>query len=189
MPPKDRRAAPGAKGAVASLRHLKGLMVRPLALERREGRLQLVLIERRRASRPEQPAWLVELGAELRERLVAHDDAAAVMRHLLFVFGELRHQGWPGVAILPAPLLTKALVQAEMLASDGMTPPLADFIARLRQLQEAAERHSGRDRHARESAPGPDLVVSEATPEEFEAMTRGWVDTVPPRLALIDGDA
>ena len=71
VPVKDRRGAPGAKGTTGSLRRLKGLLGRPLGLERRGGRLRVVLIDRRRASPADQPPSLSQLRAELRARLLA----------------------------------------------------------------------------------------------------------------------
>ena len=103
VPVKDRRAAPGAKGTTGSLRRLKGLLGRPLGLERRGGRLRVVLIDRRRASPADRPPSLSQLRAELRARLLAHehDCTARVMRH----FEEFQEMERSWVGTLPPGLV------------------------------------------------------------------------------------
>ena len=187
MPVKDRRAAPGAKG---SLRQLKGLLGRPLGLEWRGGQLHVVLIDRRRASPADQPPSLSQLRAELRARLLAHehDHTAQVMRHLVFVHDVLGRKGWPGAGALPGQVLGKALVQAEMLASEEPSPSLAMIVERLRLLQVAANLREERETRPKDFEIGERLEVSESTYEEFQEMERSWVGTLPPGLVRPDRD-
>ena len=190
VPVKDRRAAPGAKGTTGSLRRLKGLLGRPLGLERRGGRLRVVLIDRRRASPADQPPSLSQLRAELRARLLAHehDCTARVMRHLVFVHDELGRKGWPGVAALPGQVLGKALMQAEMLASQEPSPSLAEIVERLRLLKVAADLREERETRPKDFAMSERLEVSESTYEEVQEMERSWVGTLPPGLVRADRD-
>ena len=46
-PVEDRRAPESARGLDVSLRKLKGALGRPMALERRDGALHVVLVDRR----------------------------------------------------------------------------------------------------------------------------------------------
>lgn len=201
QPAVDRRADPATAG---SLHQLKGLLARPIGLERRAGRWHVVLVERRVKPEREAPPTLPQLRTELRARLLAHriDHAAEVMRHLVFVHDEMGQRGWPGVEALPAALLGKALVQATMLASDDPSPALALLIDRLRMVRAGAELReeraaaSARQEQSRAALPaappgaeskpapapqrqaeatGPDTVVSETTQEDFDEVERSWV--------------
>jgi hypothetical protein len=176
-PDAERRTH--ADAPVGSLRHLKGLLGRPIGLERRDGQLHVVLVERRRSPRTAQPA-LEPLRAELRARLLTHGtaDAARVMRHLVFVHDELGRGGWRGVEALPAPVLARALAQAEMLASAEASAPLSLLVDRLRLAQAAAGLRE--ERAARLAAGAASLEVSETTQEAFDEVERSWVGTFPP---------
>jgi hypothetical protein len=182
-PIKDRRAAPGAKGAVGFLRRLKGVLARPLELQRQDGRLRLVLVDRRRARPADGPPSLSASRDELRALLMLHgnEQATGVMRHLVLVHDELGRRGWPGVEALPAQVLNMALVQADMLASDEPTEALTMIIDHLRIAKVAAEL---REEHASRPPPpatGAPLEVSEVPRDEFDQLLRdGWVDTTPP---------
>jgi hypothetical protein len=187
MPAEDRRVA---AGAAAPLRRLKGLLVRPVGLERRGGQLHVVLVERRRARPEDQPPSLSQLRAELRARLLAHEDgrAAQVLRHLGFLHDELGRKGWRGVEALPAKVLGKALAQAEMLGSEEPSPALALLLEQLRPLHAAAELRDERAAQQNEFEAGGHVEVSEATHEEFDAMERSWVGTVPAGLSRPERD-
>lgn len=191
---KKKRAdggAPGARsgverrgplGSTGSLRWLKGLLGRPVALQRRNGKLHMVLVDRRRPAEAQRVQAMEKLRDELRTRLLGHEHAhaAQAMRHLVFVHDELGRRGWAGVEAMPPRVLRKALVQAQMLHDHEASTPLARMIDRMRVLLVAAElREERRERTAREVA-GEQLEVSETTHEEFEAMERSWVGTVPP---------
>ena len=187
-PVKDRRSGSGVKGTTGSLRRLKGLLGRPLGLERRDGRLHVVLVDRRRASPDDQSLSLPQLRAELRARLLAqgHDQTAHVMRHLVFVHDELGRKGWTGIEALPSQVLGKALVQAEMLASEEPSPSLAMLVERLRSLKLAADLREERKSRSKDLEAGGRIEVSSSTYEEFEAMERSWGGTLP--LALVRPD-
>lgn len=182
----DRRAPPGRRGLRYALRWLKGLLGRPMGLEWRGRQLHVVIVDRRRKPRADLPLTLSQMRAELRARLIAHehDNAARLMRHLVFVHDELGRKGWAGIGKLPARLLGKALVQAEMLNTEEPSAALAMVVDTLRPLHVAAEM---RQAHA---GGEPDLgadsrpEVSEATHEEYELMERSWVGTIPGGLSL-----
>lgn len=178
----ERRAPRPMPG---SLRWLKGLLARPLGFERRGLQLHLVLVDRRRPPVVERPMTLRELRAELRSRLVAHENehTAKMMRHLVFVHDELGRKGWPGVAALPPRVLRKARVQAEMLLSEEPSRAISSLIEQLRPLQVAAELRDERKAGAATEMDSR-VEVSEASHEEYEEMERSWVGTLPPDLTL-----
>jgi hypothetical protein len=189
IPAKDRRSADGAAG---SLRRLKGMLGRPIALERRDGHLSIVLVDRRRApaQQPSRSSSRRELCDALRARLLSNGRAETlhVMRHLVFVLNELERRNWRGVESLQGHLLGKAVVQAEMLLGDEASPLGATFLERLRTLKAAAEsREDGESGH-KNANPVASVEVFESTFEEFELMERSWVGTVPSGLAPLDPD-
>ena len=96
-PIKDRRS--GASGATTPLRKLKGLLVRPIGLERHDGKLKVVLAERRRPRPANEQPSLALLCAELSARMLTHeaDETARTMRHLILVHDALERRGWAGV--------------------------------------------------------------------------------------------
>ena len=136
----DRRAPASAKGLDVTLRKLKGALNRPLALQNREGRLHVVLVDRRRAPR-DAPLSLDQIRADLRTRLLVqqHELAVQVLRPLVRVHEQLCEGGWDTVGKLPADLLSKALQQALMLQRDDPSPALGTVIERLRIFKAAAE--------------------------------------------------
>lgn len=183
----DRRAPPGS---VSPLRRLKGLFVRPMALERRDGQLHLTLAERRKRPRhPDAEPTLAQLRAELRLRLLAHENAMAdkLMRHLVYVHDTLGTKGWKGLETLPAALLGKALVQAEILRGAEASAALDLLVERLRPMKVAADHRE--EEKARRVAESIDSrpEVSEATQEEFDLMERSWVGTLPGALRVEPG--
>lgn len=188
-PVKDRRGAVVSQGTPGSLRRLKGLMGRPMRLERRDGHLHVVLVDRRIALAADQsPLRLAALRTELRSHLLADesDSAVRVLGDLFVVYKELGRTGWLGVGALPSELLARALAQAEMLVGEAASPLLEELVLQLQRLQVAADRREARDARLTDSAFGGDLEVSEATHEEFEAMERSWVGSSP--SILVDGD-
>ena len=76
--------------------------------------------------------------AELGARLLVHDPATQVVRHLFIVHDELQAQGWTGVDALPAKVLDLALLEAEILHADEPSALLATIIAKLGELKAAA---------------------------------------------------
>lgn len=181
---KDRRAAPGVTGKSAPLRRLKGVLVRPLGLERRDGQLHLVLAERRRVPSVDAKPSLSQLCDELSARLLAYgpDYAARAMRHLVLVHDALGRKGWPGVAALPGTVLVEALAQAEMLASEEQSPSLEMIIEGLRPLQSAADLRDQRESRLQDFKIGENLEVSESTHAEFDHLQRSWAGTTPSEL-------
>ena len=182
-PLKDRRSRGGAG---APLQRLKGLLARPIGLERRDGKVQLVLKERRRAqgtaAHDADEATPSQLCTELSARLLAHetDHAVRTMRHLMFVHDVLDAKGWAGVAAMSGHVLTEALDQLELLAADDPSPQMDLLVARMRPLQRAAELRDERDaRYGTDFSVGSDLVVSESNFTEFETVERDWSETVP----------
>lgn len=184
-PRKERRAPRGAPG---STRWLKGLLGRPIALERRGGQLHLTLVERRRSPEVIELQQRQRLCDEVRVLLLdrGSDSEVAVLRHLALVLDVLVQRGWDGVAAMASGVLRKALMQAQLLESQDATPALSHLIERLRLLQVAASLREDRKR----GAPGPDYSqhaeVIEVSAEEFEATQRHWVNTVTPALEPAD---
>jgi hypothetical protein len=175
-PPVDRRARQATAGdANDSLRKVRGALGRPLAIERRDGQLQIVLVDRRRTAPADQAPLLADIRADLRIRLedLADTPAARLMRHLGAVSSELERRGWAGVEAMPGSVLGRALVQAEMLASTEASDLLTILIDRLRLLKAAAEVREERQAHSLTLRDGS-LLVSEATHEEFEASQLSW---------------
>src|SRR5687767_15464417 len=108
-PLKDRRVAPDA--APSSLRQLKGALNRPLGLQRSEGKLRVVLTERRRTRPANEKPSIGLLCAELSARLLAREaeDAAQAMRHLILVHDALERKGWLGIEQMSSQVLAKAI--------------------------------------------------------------------------------
>lgn len=179
-PQQERRS--NGDAPVGSLRHLKSLLGRPVGLERRGGQLHVVLVERRSSPRAGAQPALAPLRAELRARLLTHGsaDAARVMRHLVYVHDELGRNGWRGVEALPAPVLARALAQAEMLVSAEASGPLSLLIDRLRLAQAAAGLRAERAARLEAAAAAGSPEVSETTQEAFDEVERSWVGSFPP---------
>jgi hypothetical protein len=182
-PIKDRRTPAATTRAARLLRRLRGLLARPLRLQRQDGRLRVVLVDRRQARSADALPSLTESRDELRALLLLHgnEQATGVMRHLVRVHDALGRGGWPAVEALPSQVLGMALVQADMLSSDEPTAALATIIEHLRLAKVAAEL---REEHASRppGSPGAQaLEVSEVPRDKFDEWTReDWVDTSPP---------
>ena len=187
-PAKDRRSPGGVNGTADSLRRLKGMLGRPIALERRDGHLSIVLVDRRRA-RVQQASSSSrrELCHDLRARLLSDGRAETlhVMRHLVFVLDELERGNWRGVKSLQSHVLGKAAEQAQMLLGEAASPLAATFVERLHILKAAAASREERESRRNDAKP---LEVFESTFEEFESMQRSWIGTVPAELAPLDPD-
>ncbi|HET7528047.1 MAG TPA: hypothetical protein VFK10_19050, partial [Burkholderiaceae bacterium] len=160
MPLKDRRAAPGEAGT--SLRKLKGLLGRPIGLEHREGKLRVVLTERRRPRAPDEPPSLSQLCAELRARLLAHEHAEVqTMRQLIVVHDALDRRGWAGIEGMSAQVLAKAIAQAEALAAEEPSPHMDMLLEGLRPLQKAAWLREQREAHTHDDSRRQEFRVGE----------------------------
>lgn len=124
---------------------------------------------------------------ELFSRLVVHDPAKHIVRHLFVVHDEWRREGWPAVAALPSGVLGRALFEAEILAAEEPSPPFAAVVERLRRGRDAAEAREAReaiDAFEAEGDGGPPPVAEVADSDfaEFELMERSWAGTVPAAL-------
>lgn len=140
LPPvtRERRQSAGTPGSLA---WLKSLLGRPLRLVRRNGKLHLVLVDRRRPRDVLEAAAAAEIAEELRVRLLAHpsEGTAAAMRHVTLVHDMLVHQGWDAVQMLPAAVLGQAAVQARVLVTEAPSRRLAWFIEQLQTARVAAQ--------------------------------------------------
>jgi hypothetical protein len=182
MPLKDRRAAPNGKGS-GSLRKLKGLLARPIGLERREGKLHVVLTERRRPRPADEPPSLSQLCAELSARLLAHETSEVqTMRHLILVHDALDRRGWAAIEGMSALVLVKAMEQAEALAAEEPSPHMDMLIEGLRPLLKAADLRDQRESRQQDFRVGDNLEVTESDYAEFEDVETNWTGTVPAGL-------
>jgi len=181
MPLKDRRATPSGKGG--SLRKLKGLLARPLGIERREGKLHVVLTERRRQRPADEPPSLAHLCAELSARLLAHEASEVqTMRHLILVHDALERRGWTALEGMSALVLAKAIEQAQALATEEPSPHMDMLIEGLRPLHVAADLRDQRDSRMQDFRVGDNLEVSESDFADFEEVETNWAGTVPAGL-------
>ena len=181
-PRKERRAPRGTPG---STRWLKGLLARPVALERRDGQLHVTLVERRRTPEVIEQQERAALCDEVRVLLLQRgsDHEVAVMRHLVLSLDVLQTRGWDGVGAMASGVLRKALMQAQLLHSQESTPALDHLVERLRLLHVAAGLREDRKRGVASPDHSDHAEVTEASHEEFEAMQRDWVSTVSPALS------
>jgi hypothetical protein len=178
---QDRRAPDDATAKTSPLRRLKGVLGRPLGLERRDGQLHVVLAERRSAAPPDPRPSPAKLCEELGARLLTHDPqhVAKAMKQLMLVHEALASKGWPGVAALPGRVLNDALAQAETLASEESSLPLETFIEGLRPLPGAADSRAERDSCLQDFRI---VEVSESSYAEFDRLEQSWVGTTPSAL-------
>lgn len=186
-PPSHRKPSPdGAhpdrrepRGTVGSLSWFKSLLGRPLRLQRRGINVHIALVDRRRSPEAIKADELTQLRDELRARLLAHEHGhhVAALRHLVFVYDVLGHQGWHGVAAMDSRVLGKAMAQAQLLATAETSPALSALIEELRLLQVAAglreERQASR-RQQDAAAQAGGVEVREATTADFETTVRSW---------------
>jgi hypothetical protein len=183
-PLKDRRAAPDA--APSSLRQLKGALNRPIGLQRSEGKLRVVLTDRRRARPANEKPSVALLCAELSSRLLAHeaDEAAQAMRHLILVHDTLERKGWSGIEQMSSVVLAKATEQATLLTQEEPSPHMDTLIEGLRPLQAAAALREQREARLHERRLVDSAVeVSESEYTAFEDAEQDWSDaTVPADL-------
>lgn len=182
-PMKDRRAAPDAPAG--SLRKLKGMLNRPIGLERREGKLHVVLTERRRARPADETASAALLCAELSARLLAHEanETAQTMRHLILVHDALERKGWAGLEEMSSLVLDKAVEQAVLLAKEEPSPHMDMLIEGLRPLLTASAMREQREARVHEMRLGDNVEVSESDYADFEDAEQDWAaNTMPAGL-------
>jgi hypothetical protein len=178
--PRHERRAP--RGSAGSLRWVREMLGRPLALEKRSGSTHLVLVERRRRPDVIRAEAMKQLCYETGLRLVEVESPTArhALRHLASVHDALVRKGWSGVEQLDSRTLSKAVVQAQMISSRDATARMRNFIEHLRKLQVAAEVREDRLQHPVHEGHESAVEVGESTAEEFEASEREWVGTVVP---------
>jgi len=183
-PLKDRRAAPDAPAS--ALRKLKGVLSRPLGVERREGKLQVVLTERRRARPADEKPSIALLCAELSARLLAHEanEAAQTMRHLILVHDALERKGWTGIEGMSSLVLARAIEQATLLAREEPSPHMDMLIEGLRPLNAAAALREAREARVHEMRIGDNVEVSESDYADFEDAEQDWSEGTMP-LGLV----
>ncbi len=159
---------------------MKGLLGRPLGMEKRDDKLHLTLVERRRSPEQWEAEVIHNLCSELSGRLLAHEHAhvAATMRHLVSVHDCLLNKGWSAVQALPSGVLAKALLQAQMLVSQESSSALSYLIDRLRLLQVAAELREERLGAGPTDSTHRLVEVSEVSQAEYENSQGEWVATV-----------
>ena len=179
-PLKDRRAAPDAPES--SLRKFKGMLNRPLGVERRDGKLQVVLTERRRARPADEKPSIALLCAELSARLLAHEanEAAQTMRHLILVHDALERKGWIGIEGMSSLVLARAIEQAMMLAREEPSPHMDMLIEGLRPLNVAATLREQREARVHEMRLGDNVEVSESDYADFEDAEQDWSEGTMP---------
>jgi hypothetical protein len=178
---QDRRLPAEAGWVARWLRAFRGLLSRPVGVQRVNGRFRAGFLERRRA--PSDALEVRAIVGDLHERLIAQDPllAATVFAPLVQIHDALRLKGWPGVLALPASVRSRALFQAQMLTQKGPTPAMNQFVRRLLATQNATAPDPSPavvDRTAAGSVADSEPEVSETSTEEFEASQRGWLDTV-----------
>ena len=179
-PLKDRRAAPDAPEN--SLRKFKGMLNRPLGVERRDGKLQVVLTERRRARPADEKPSIALLCAELSARLLAHEanEAAQTMRHLILVHDALERKGWIGIEGMSSLVLARAIEQATLLAREEPSPHMDMLIEGLRPLNAAATLREQREARVHEMRLGDNVEVSESDYADFEDAEQDWSEGTMP---------
>ncbi len=177
--PRVERRAP--RGKPGSLRWLRSLLGRPVALENRDGRLHLTLVERRRPPEVIRAQECAALCEELRLRLLEHGERhVAVLRPMVAVHDALERDGWEAVGRLPSALLARAHMQLLMLIGREASRALTGMADHLRLLQAAAEARE--DRNRRDGVRDDDamVVVEEIDSGDYEALERAWVTTESP---------
>jgi hypothetical protein len=181
----QRIAAEAARSAApkrGSLRWVRNVLSRSLRLEQARPGIEPTFAQ----SQADTPLSLVmQQRAELGARLLVHDPATQIVRHLFIVHDELRNAGWPAVEALPATVVGRALVEAEILARDEPSPMLDTIIDALRAIKLAATARAAREAHEALEAEWeiPKVPeVSDTNFDEYELMERSWAGTVPAGL-------
>jgi hypothetical protein len=190
-PAKDRRADPKSGEAHGPLRQLKSALRRPVALQWQNGQPRVVLVERRKARRTDEPSSPQQLCEELRARLLAQapEETAKLLRYLVLVHEALSKNGWIGVAALPLVVLGKALRQAEMLSQEDPSAALNEIIEHLQALHTAAVEHREASIDSSQEDAEEHVEVSETSYQEYEELERSWVRTSPSDLAPLQHDS
>lgn len=177
-----RAAAPAKRG---SLHWVRSVLSRSLRLEQPRQVVEPSFTDSRTDSAL---SLLMQQRAELGARLLVHDPATQVVRHLFIVHDELRNAGWPAVQALARTVTDRALVEAEILASDEPSPLLKTIIDALRSIKLAAAERAEREAHEALKALEAEWEipkvpeVTDTDFDEYELMERSWAGTVPAAL-------
>lgn len=177
-PVRERRV--GGSAGWGRLRRWKGMLFRPIGLQRRDGRLRIGLVERRHAAdadaAPGVPSWW----QAVREYLLVQEDAqlAEVARHLNSAVDELGRGGWRGVKALPHAVLAQAEMQARLVDSSDAPPAFQTLIEGLHKAAAAAARREAQPVRLKTDAADSEPEVSEASAEEFDAAQHDAVEPV-----------
>ncbi len=179
----DPDRVPGAPSARrGSLRWVREVLGRTLRLEQPGPRAESLFV----ATGEQAPLSLVmQQRAELGARLLVHDPATQVVRHLFIIHDELRNGGWAAVEALPPTVIARALAEAEILATDEPSPLLATISSALAKMKAAADARAAHDARAVAEAEWeiPRMPeVSDTNFDEYELMERSWAGTVPSGL-------
>lgn len=185
----ERRERRAPAGPLGSIRWVRSILGRPLALERRPDGLHVTLLDRRRPPEVIQAESMARLLEELRVRLLQLEDrsAGAVMRHLVAVHDVLGRKGWVGLELLDSGVLRKAVIQLQMLVEHEPSARLTRLAEKLRMLQAGAEAREERvQAHARQAAAGAPIEVSEVSADEFDSSRREWESTAAAPLEPLE---
>lgn len=169
-------SSPGKKTRRQPLAWLRGLLSRPLKLERRGVQLHVVLGEPKQPpAPPARPGEVLRRGHEaLRALLARHPDARHLLRHLSFFEQVLGREGSRALrSEVPLQVLRRAHEQLEMLLREDSTPELAELAARLERTVR------DRSRAEDEAPPASAVQVSEASHSLFDEMERSWTGNIP----------
>jgi len=188
-PVEDRSATPVTPVKHASLRWVRNVLGRSIRLEQRRNQLHVALVDPRREAEADKPlSLLMQQLAELGARLLVHDPATQVVRHLFVVHDELLNGGWPSVEALPLKVIDRALTEAEILGSDDPSPLLTTIIDSVRELRIAAEARAAQEALEPEWEMPQVPEVSDTNFDEYELIERSWAGTVPAGLELPSRD-
>jgi len=181
----DRRAAPPSAPRRGALRWVRDVLGRSIKLEQRNNQLHVALVDPRREAGADEPtSLLAQQRAELGARLLVHDQAIQIVRHLFLVHDELRGAGWPAVEAMPAKVIERSLTEAEILASHEPSEVLTTIVAALRGIKAGADARAARELAEAEWEVPKMPEVSDTNFDEYELMERSWAGTIPAGLEI-----
>jgi hypothetical protein len=165
---------------------VRDVLGRSIKLKQRTKQLHVALVDPRRGAASDEPmSLLAQQRADLGARLLVHDPAIQIVRHLFIVHDELRGSGgWAAVEALPAKVIERSLTEAEILASHEPSDVLTTIVEALRGIKAMADM-----RAAQEAADAkwevPQMPeVSDTNFDEYELMERSWAGTIPAGLEI-----
>jgi len=181
----DRRAAPAPAPKRGSLRWVRDVLGRSIKLQQRNNQLHVALVDPRREAADDEPmSLLAQQRAELGARLLVHDPAIQIVRHLFIVHDELRSGGWAAVEVLPAKVIERSLTEAEIMVSHEPSEVLTTIVDALRGIKAAAAARAARELADAEWEVPQIPEVSDTNFDEYELMERSWAGTIPAGLEI-----